>query len=141
MLSSSCMSDISFQHPKQQIGCSTRRTRQNIPHSCYFASPFSIPYCYPCISEGATCSLVPAHQQLLTSLSINTKHCTEHGNSSRNLVAGRNRAQVLWSPVLRAKPRKKEKKKQTEELPLRQCLGSPSLTRIASLLLNHSLRK
>lgn len=38
MLSSSCMSDISLQHPKQRIGCSTRRTRQNIPHSCCFAA-------------------------------------------------------------------------------------------------------
>ena len=140
MLSSSCMSDISFQHPKQQIGCSTRRTRQNIPHSCYFASPFSIPYCYPCISEGATCSLVPAHQQLLTSLSINTKHCTEHGNSSRNLVAGRNRAHVLWFPVLRPKPRKKEKKKANRRASPPPVLRF-SLTRIASLLLNHSLRK
>lgn len=118
-----------------------KKDKAKHPSFMLFCSPFSIPYCYPCISEGATCSLVPAHQHLLTSLSINTKHCTEHGNSSRNLVAGRNRAQVLWSPVLRAKPRKKEKKKQTEELPLRQCLGSPSLTRIASLLLNHSLRK
>lgn len=110
------------------------------PSFMLFCSPFSILYCYPCISEGATCSLVPAHQHLLTSLSINTKHCTERGNSSRNLVAGRNRAHVLWFPVLRPKPRKKEKKKANRRASPPPVLRF-SLTRIASLLLNHSLRK
>lgn len=141
MLSSSCMSDISLQHPKQRIGCSTRRARQNIPHSCYFAA------------LSASCTVTLAYLRVPhVHLSLHTNTCLLVFPLTQSTAQSVETAAETWwqvgieptsfgSQCSDPNQGRRKKKKQTEELPLRQCLGSPSLTRIASLLLNHSLRK
>lgn len=80
---------------------------------------------------------------MLSTLSTNTQHCTEHGDSSRDPFGGR-REQSPHLSVPSAHRENTEKgkgkKKKKEELPPTPVPGF-SLTRTASLLLNCSLGK
>ena len=139
MLSSSCMSDISLQHPKQRIGCSTRRARQNIPHSCYFAA------------LSASCTVTLAYLRVPhVHLSLHTNTCLLVFPLTQSTAQSVETAAETWwqvgiEPTSLVPSAQTQTKEEGKKKANRRASPPPvlrfSLTRIASLLLNHSLRK